>query len=63
VLNRVVWSPRAASYLLLGHLVTAFAPDGPIVLGIDDTVDRRRGRRMEAMGIYLNPVRSSHGLS
>lgn len=61
VLNRAVWSPRAASRLLLAHLITAFAPDGPVILGIDDTIERRRGKRIATMGIYRDPVRSSHG--
>ena len=60
VLNRAVWSPLAASRLLLGLLIRAFAPDGPVVLGIDDTIERRRGKRIGAKGIYRDPVRSSH---
>ena len=61
VLNRAVWCPRAASRLLLGLLVAAFAPSGPVVLGIDDTIERRHGKRIAAKGIYRDPVRSSHG--
>ena len=61
VLNRAAWCPRAASRLLLGLLVAAFAPSGPVVLGIDDTIERRRGKRIAAKGIYRDPVRSSHG--
>ena len=49
----------AAARLLLGLLVTAFAPRGPVVLGIDDTIERRRGKRIAAKGIYRDPVRSS----
>src|SRR5689334_10507172 len=37
VLSRAVWSPRAAARVLLELLVRAFVPQGPIVLGIDDT--------------------------
>jgi hypothetical protein len=59
VLNRAVWSPRAAARVLLRMLVQAFVPEGPIVLGIDDTIERRRGRRIAALGIYRDPVRSS----
>ena len=59
VLNRAVWDPCAAARLLLGLLVTAFAPRGPVVLGIDDTIERRRGKRIAAKGIYRDPVRSS----
>ena len=61
VLNRAAWCPRAASRLLLGLLVAAFAPAGPVVLGIDDTIERRRSKRIAAKGIYRDPVRSSHG--
>src|SRR5215213_5415238 len=61
VLNRVAWSPRAASRVLLGLLLDAFAPTGPVVLGIDDTIERRRGGRINAKGIYRDPVRSSRG--
>ncbi len=56
VLNRAAWCPRAVARLLLGLLVAAFAPSGPVVLGIDDTIERRRGKR-----IYRDPVRSSRG--
>src|ERR671917_346699 len=40
-------------------LVAAFAPDGPIVLAADDTIERRRGKRITAKGVYRDPVRSS----
>ena len=61
VLSRAAWCPRTASRLLLGLLVAAFVPTGPVVLGIDDTIERRRGKRIAAKGIYRDPVRSSHG--
>jgi hypothetical protein len=60
VLSRARWSGREASRLLLGLLVNRFAPTGPILLGIDDTIERRRGKRIQAKGIYRDPVRSSH---
>src|SRR3954470_6148003 len=59
VLNRAVWDLRAAARLLLGLLITAFVPSGPVVLGIDDTIERRRGKRIAARGIYRDPTRSS----
>src|SRR3954468_3189847 len=52
VLSRARWSGRAASRLLLGLLVNRFVPTGPIVLGIDDTIERRRGKRIQAKGNY-----------
>jgi hypothetical protein len=60
VLSRAVWSPRAAGFILLRLLLRAFAPAGPLVFGIDDTIERRRGKRIRARGIYRDPVRSSH---
>src|SRR5919107_600136 len=61
VLNRAAWSPLLASRLLLRLLIESFAPSGPVVLGLDDTIERRRGKRIAAKGIYRDPVRSSHG--
>ena len=45
--------------VLLRQLVAAFAPRGPVVLALDDTIERRWGRRIRARGIYRDPVRSS----
>ena len=61
VLNRAKGSSREASRILLGWLVSAFALRGPILLGLDDTIERRRGAKIKAKGIYRDPVRSSHG--
>ena len=61
VLNRAAWSGRAAARVLLGLLLDAFAPRGPVVLGLDDTIERRRGKRIRAKGICRDPVRSSKG--
>ena len=59
ILNRAVWCPRTGSRILVGLLVDAFAPRGPVVLGLDDTIERRRGKHIAAKGIYRDPVRSS----
>jgi hypothetical protein len=60
VLSRAVWSSRRVSHQLLVLLVQTLAPFGPLVLGLDDTLERRRGARINAKGIYRDPVRSSH---
>jgi hypothetical protein len=60
VLNRAVWSPLTASRLLLRCLVAVFIPSGVVGVGLDDTIERRRGDHMAAKGIYRDPVRSSH---
>jgi hypothetical protein len=36
-------------------------PQGPVVIGLDDTIERRWGAKIKARGIYRDPVRSSHG--
>ena len=60
VLNRAVWSPLNASRLLLRLLVAVFIPQGVVVFGLDDPIERRRGAQITAKGIYRDPVRSSH---
>jgi hypothetical protein len=46
---------------LLGLLVGAFVPEGgPLVVGIDETLERRYGRKIAARGVYRDPVRSTH---
>ena len=60
VLSRAVWSSREASCVLLELLVGTFVPDGPLVVGIDETLERRQGKKIRAKGIYRDPVRSSH---
>jgi hypothetical protein len=60
VLNRARWSSLAVSRVLLSLLVAAFVPTGPLLVGIDETIERRRGQRIAAKGIYRDPVRSSH---
>ena len=59
VLNRAVWSSLEVSRILLRIVVQTFAPTGTIVLGIDETIERRRGAKIKAKGIYRDPVRSS----
>ena len=60
VLNRATWSSRELSRLVLGLLVRLFVPGNePLILGIDETIERRRGRQIAARGVYRDPVRSS----
>jgi len=60
VLSRAAWSCLALSRILLSMLLTAFvAPDAPVIVGMDDTIERRRGNKIAARGIYRDPVRSS----
>src|SRR6195952_3416591 len=59
ILTRAAWCPRSGSRILLGMLISAFAPRGPVILALDDTIERRRGKRIAVRGISRDPVRSS----
>ena len=52
VLNRNRWSPRNLACRLLHQLVETFVPKGPVVMAIDETIERRWGARIRARGIY-----------
>lgn len=61
VLNRATWSGREASRVLLGLLVKTFVPSSsPLVIGVDETLERRWGKKIAAKGVYRDPVRSTH---
>jgi hypothetical protein len=60
VLNRATWSARHGSQILVGVLITLLVPpSATIVLGADDTVERRSGRKIMAKGCYRDAVRST----
>ena len=50
-LNRAVWSGREASQVLLGVLVRTLVPNGPLVIGVDETLERRWGKKIATKGI------------
>jgi hypothetical protein len=59
VLNRAQWSSRQTARVLLLALLRAFAPNGPVLLGIDETLERRQGEKIAARGVYRDAARSS----
>jgi hypothetical protein len=61
VLSTARGSARFAAHQLLELLVIAFVPQGPVIIALDDTIERRWGRKIRKRGIYRDPVRSSHG--
>src|SRR5947207_15702896 len=57
VLNRARWSSRELSRRLLLVLAEAVVSvDEPVVIGMDETIQRRRGAKIAAQGIYRDPV-------
>ncbi len=61
VLNRARRDARAVARRVPGMIVDRLVPTGPVVIGMDDTIERRWGPGITARGIYRDPVRSSHG--
>src|SRR5258708_2305540 len=59
VLSRAVWSGLEVSGILLRLLLKSFDSGGPLVFGVDETIERRRGEKIAAKGIYRDAVRSS----
>jgi hypothetical protein len=45
VLSRAAWSCLALSRILLALLLAAFVPaDAPVIVGLDETIERRRDK-------------------
>jgi hypothetical protein len=63
VLNHARRDARALAQRLLLHLLDRLLPSGPVVIGIDDTIERRWGAKIKTRGIYRDPVRSSKSSS
>ncbi len=60
VLSRATWSALGLSRILLGLLVTLLLAAGvPLIVIIDDTLERRRGKRIQAVGVFRDGVRST----
>ncbi|MCA1838272.1 MAG: transposase [Actinobacteria bacterium] len=60
ILNRARWSPLVLSRLLLGLLVETLLPaDAPLVLVVDETLERRRGPKIAYKSFFRDAVRST----
>lgn len=58
VLNRARWNTLQASKILLGLIVMMLPRDGAVVILGDDTIERRRGRKIKWTGCYRDAVAS-----
>ena len=59
VFNRAKWSGLQASKILLSLLVVLIPAGVPVMIVIDETIERRKGKRIQAKGVYRDAVRSS----
>ncbi len=60
VLSRARWSGLRGAQILLGLLMCLLPPGGPVVVAVDETLERGKGARIAAKGMYRDAVRSSH---
>jgi hypothetical protein len=58
VLNSLEWSAKEGSQILLKLLLTISGQERPVIL-IDETLERRKGKKIRAKGYYRDAVRSS----
>lgn len=59
VLSRAQWNGLALSKILLGLLIKTLPRSWPILIAVDETLERRRGKKIKAKGVYRDAVRSS----
>ena len=60
--NRARWCPMLLARLLLHLLVRSFlAPEAPVIVLVDEHLERRRARKLPYRGVYRDPVRSAAG--
>lgn len=59
VLSRARWSGLQGSKILLGLLVQVLPSSWPLVIGTDDTMERRWGKKITAKGCYRDAGRST----
>lgn len=59
VLRRSKWSDITGAKILLGLLVALLPDNFPIIVAVDETLERRRGKKIKAKGMYRDAVRSS----
>ncbi len=58
ILNSLDWSAKRGSEILLKILLKMVGKERPVVL-IDETLERRKGKKIRAKGYYRDAVRSS----
>ncbi len=59
VLSRAEWNGLTLAKILLGLLVKLLPDSCPILIAVDETLERRRGKKIKAKGLYRDAVRSS----
>jgi hypothetical protein len=59
VLSRAQWDSLMLAKIMLGLLIKLLPESWPILVAVDETLERRRGRKIKAKGLYRDAVASS----
>lgn len=59
VLSRAEWNSLKLAKILLGLLIKLLPSSWTILIAVDETLERRRGKKIKAKGVYRDAVRSS----
>src|SRR3989338_413594 len=62
VFNRAQWNSMTGAKILLGLLVVLLPTSAPILIVVDDTIERRKGRKIKAKGCYRDAVASTESV-
>jgi hypothetical protein len=60
VFNRAKWNSLTLSKILLGKMLQHLPNSMAIIIVVDETIERRKGKKISAKGCYRDAVRSSH---
>ncbi len=59
VLNRAKWNALNGAKILLGRIIPLIPLGLPLIVVIDENIERRKGKKIKAKGCYRDAVRSS----
>jgi hypothetical protein len=59
VFNRAKWNSITGAKILLGLLIQLLPDSFPILIVVDDTIERRSGKKIKAKGCYRDACRST----
>jgi len=62
VLNRAKWNSVAGSKILLGLLLQLLPSTYPLLIVVDETIERRSGKKIRAKGCYRDACRSTEAV-
>ena len=59
VLNRAKWDALNGAKILLDLIIKVLPSEFPLIIGVDESIERRKGKKIKAKGCYRDVVRPS----